>query len=639
MRFFIFFICFLIIINQVFASEELLNSRKAEVKVEIDGTVNIEHIGGYSEVDYVEALLYWFPKNTESQTIIEITPTPDANQIDDYYHFLWISPTEEKLKYSLNSKVLTNSNYIKVNSKIDFPIKKLDSSLIKYTENQEIIDINSDIKKLASNLASGKDDLYEVVFALADYSRTNIEYELDSLTVEASQKSSWVLENKKGVCDELTSLFISMVRSLGIPAKFISGISYSNIESFENPWQAHGWAEVYFPGVGWLPFDVTYGEYGWLDSSHIKLRETIDANRAAAEFKSKGRSFDLKSGELDISGEAIDPVGRPLPSAKISLEPVWNGIAIGSYNVVKVTLENPYDYYVSDSFQFARVNGMEIFLPESTHFLLKPRERKELRYLIRISDSLSDDSYYAFPLQLITDREVSVASSFRVEPTGTFYFEEDAQNLLNLNLESSGFGNLVCSPENNFLYEKQTLQISCVSPEEDVKICFNNECKESNNGVNFMFTPENLGFQTLEVKMYRGDLLGSSYFSIEVLPKAEIQILDIGSEDMLYGEDGALKLKFSNDAYLKSLKVTIKHDNFEIVQTLNNLEASTHELTFLLKSTNLYPGDNSFTYTIDFVDKKDKIYTQVENDSIKLEGSPWHHKLWAFFSKSLGKLF
>ena len=76
-----------------------------------------------------------------------------------------------------------------------------------------------------------------------------------------------------------------MARSLGIPARFSSGISYSTSDLFPEPWQPHGWAEVYFPGVGWVSFDITFGEYGYIDVTHIKLRDGFDPTEPATKFE------------------------------------------------------------------------------------------------------------------------------------------------------------------------------------------------------------------------------------------------------------------------------------------------------------------------------------------------------------------
>ena len=54
--------------------------------------------------------------------------------------------------------------------------------------------------------------------------RKNVKYDITTSTEDVSQKSSWVLKNKIGVCDEITNLFISLNRASGIPARFVSGV-------------------------------------------------------------------------------------------------------------------------------------------------------------------------------------------------------------------------------------------------------------------------------------------------------------------------------------------------------------------------------------------------------------------------------
>ena len=94
--------------------------------------------------------------------------------------------------------------------------------VLVYLEAGEVIDSeNAGIGRQASKIAEGEDDLYGVVYNLATWVEENVDYDLSTLTAESSQKASWVLENRRGVCDEMTSLFIAMCRSLGIPAKFV----------------------------------------------------------------------------------------------------------------------------------------------------------------------------------------------------------------------------------------------------------------------------------------------------------------------------------------------------------------------------------------------------------------------------------
>jgi hypothetical protein len=84
-----------------------------------------------------------------------------------------------------------------------------------------------------------------------------------------------VLGKKKGACKEHTVLFIAMARSLGIPARTVSGIVYSDQQMIEG-FYYHAWAEVYLAGPdgagSWVSVDPTFNQSP-ADATHVKLIE------------------------------------------------------------------------------------------------------------------------------------------------------------------------------------------------------------------------------------------------------------------------------------------------------------------------------------------------------------------------------
>ncbi|MCW8885072.1 MAG: transglutaminase family protein [Motiliproteus sp.] len=70
-----------------------------------------------------------------------------------------------------------------------------------------------------------------------------------------------VLENRSGVCQDFAHLAIGCLRSVGIPARYVSGY----LETLPPPGQeklvgsdaSHAWFAVYSPGEGWFEFDPT----------------------------------------------------------------------------------------------------------------------------------------------------------------------------------------------------------------------------------------------------------------------------------------------------------------------------------------------------------------------------------------------
>ncbi len=70
-----------------------------------------------------------------------------------------------------------------------------------------------------------------------------------------------VYANRRGVCQDFTTLFICLARLLGLPARYICGYLWTG-EKNPNQRQAeasHAWAQVFLPEVGWKGFDPTNG--------------------------------------------------------------------------------------------------------------------------------------------------------------------------------------------------------------------------------------------------------------------------------------------------------------------------------------------------------------------------------------------
>ena len=92
---------------------------------------------------------------------------------------------------------------------------------------------------------------------------------------------------RKGNCTDFHSLFISMARSLDIPARFVIGTTIPDGIEGEIPGY-HCWAEVYSPTDGWMPVDASEA---W---KHPDLREAYFGSLDPNKFLiSAGRNLQL----------------------------------------------------------------------------------------------------------------------------------------------------------------------------------------------------------------------------------------------------------------------------------------------------------------------------------------------------------
>lgn len=85
-----------------------------------------------------------------------------------------------------------------------------------------------------------------------------------------------VLERGEGVCQDYAHLAVSMCRSVGIPARYISGYLFTDddaggqdTDEDEVMVQTHAWFEAAVPGYGWLALDPTNRQSVGL--RHVKI--------------------------------------------------------------------------------------------------------------------------------------------------------------------------------------------------------------------------------------------------------------------------------------------------------------------------------------------------------------------------------
>ncbi len=118
--------------------------------------------------------------------------------------------------------------------------------------------------------------------------------------------------DRRGDCGVQNTLFITMCRIAGIPARWQSGF-----ETKPGQWGMHDWAEIYIAPWGWLPADASYGVQksddprvasfycGHQDS--YRLIVNLDWGRDLFPTKSSLRSepADFQRGEVEVDGQNL----------------------------------------------------------------------------------------------------------------------------------------------------------------------------------------------------------------------------------------------------------------------------------------------------------------------------------------------
>jgi hypothetical protein len=105
-------------------------------------------------------------------------------------------------------------------------------------------------------------------------------------------------QSREGICQHFAMAATVMYRALGIPARYVVGVS---IETKANDWvnvtpmQGHAWVEIYIEGLGWIPIEVTPGGSGGLGSG-------ISGGSGAGSGAGEGAGEGSGSGEGEGTG-------------------------------------------------------------------------------------------------------------------------------------------------------------------------------------------------------------------------------------------------------------------------------------------------------------------------------------------------
>ncbi|UCD03882.1 MAG: transglutaminase domain-containing protein [Candidatus Woesearchaeota archaeon] len=351
--------------------------------------LNVEQSGEILTYDVRELTLYLYvyPKEEEYSVISYINTNPRSNLEDNAYVFSW-SSVDGKVDYYINSRVKNTLKIKKIKDKINFPMT-VPEEYEKYTQSSELCDSdNIEIKKLANSLASGEDDAYKVIFKMTNWVNSNLNY--TTAEVGDTVKASIVLKTREGACDEFSNLLMALLRSVNIPVRYITGYSYGTFE--ENKFGSHGWLEVWLPKYGWIPIDPTYGELGWLDTTHVKLLTTIDPMPSSVEYKWVGGN--VGSGTLIEEIEVIsNTMNMPIfLEGELSVEDV--SLTLGSYNIIWLDIKNPNDYYVSTS---AALRVAPPLIDKNPKMVfLEPFGEERVGWIVKYPANLSEGYIYTY---------------------------------------------------------------------------------------------------------------------------------------------------------------------------------------------------------------------------------------------------
>ncbi len=139
-------------------------------------------------------------------------------------------------------------------------------------------DLPDRVRELAEEIVSEESTRYDQAVAIEQYfNQGDFTYQTQNIPVPEDDQDyvdQFLFETQAGYCDNFSTSMVVMLRSVGIPARWVKGFtSGEQIEDLSTADQemyqyevtngnAHSWVEVYFLEIGWVPFEPTIGFSG-----------------------------------------------------------------------------------------------------------------------------------------------------------------------------------------------------------------------------------------------------------------------------------------------------------------------------------------------------------------------------------------
>jgi hypothetical protein len=132
-----------------------------------------------------------------------------------------------------------------------------------------------------------------------------------------------LLANKQGYCEYFASAMAMMLRTLGIPARFVEGYLPGTPMKDKQTYLVtksalHAWVEVYFPGYGWIRFDPTPGNtQNGRVATELPDGPPVSASPSPQASIDEGAATPSPSPEAsaDPNSQVVPPPGPPDPGA------------------------------------------------------------------------------------------------------------------------------------------------------------------------------------------------------------------------------------------------------------------------------------------------------------------------------------
>ncbi len=172
----------------------------------------------------------------------------------------WTSPPAA-IDVKLNCSALNATQLPTLETESPFPLGPTDPTMRDYLRPTELVQADdSRIRKLARELTADVKTEFDAVQRIISWVVDHIRY----VNPPERYDALYSLDSGKGNCQNYSHLSAALLRNIGVPTRIVNGFTLNQpynvawkkgVLTFKMGQGRHSWIEVWFPDLGWVPFD------------------------------------------------------------------------------------------------------------------------------------------------------------------------------------------------------------------------------------------------------------------------------------------------------------------------------------------------------------------------------------------------
>jgi len=219
---------------------------------------------------------------------LEFVPPPQDRQEKTDRHgnriitAIWEKPQNDATaKLAFDARTRTRLELL--NTQNPFPLSSIPQDKEIFLQpTKQVQSEDPEINNLARKLTQGASSQFDAVQRTITWVINNVRY----VNPPPQYDALFALKTGKGNCQNFSHLSAALLRAVGIPTRIVNGITMKKAYhvsrdkgplTFKMAQGRHSWIEIWFPDLGWVPFDPQQTQL-FVSNRYIRVEIGVDNN-------------------------------------------------------------------------------------------------------------------------------------------------------------------------------------------------------------------------------------------------------------------------------------------------------------------------------------------------------------------------